>query len=164
MGRFANYQSQMSGMQLNSLEVQKNVQYCLITGAAQTVSSSNELNPEMKLVIIHRHKKKKKKKKNPPKIKPHPTGQSLLLLHCFFSCSVLQELSVHFVCRQLNIPDHRSTDETVFHRQHVWIFLWICDTDVCELNVQVLVNRMKCSADAQVVFELHHHILPHQRL
>lgn len=46
----------------------------------------------------------------------------------------------------------------------MWILLWIRDTDVRQFNVQVLINRVKCSTDAQVIFELHHHVLPHQGL
>jgi hypothetical protein len=32
---------------------------------------------------------------------------------------------------------------------HVRIFIWICDTNVCQLNVQVLVHRMQCATYAE---------------
>jgi hypothetical protein len=32
---------------------------------------------------------------------------------------------------------------------HVRIFIWICDTNVCQLYVQVLVHRMQCATYAE---------------
>lgn len=51
---------------------------------------------------------------------PPTDDPSLLLLHGLFPRSVLQELSVHLICRQLHVPDHRAANETVFHRQLEW--------------------------------------------
>jgi len=27
-------------------------------------------------------------------------------------------------------------------RYHMWILVWICDADVCEFNVEELIDRM----------------------
>lgn len=78
--------------------------------------------------------------RTPIPVESHEEGPSLLLLHGLFPSSVLEQLRVHLVCGQLHVPHHRASDEAVFHRQHVRIFLWICDTDICELYVQILVH------------------------
>lgn len=36
---------------------------------------------------------------------------------------------------------NRNADIQQDEAYHVWIFLWICDTDVCELDVQVLKHK-----------------------
>lgn len=79
---------------------------------------------------------------------PRPAAPSLLLLHGFFPCSVLQQLSVHFVCRQLNVTDHRSTDEAVFHRQLQQMKTVSVKTDSRHSVLELLVSFKECTFKA----------------
>lgn len=49
----------------------------------------------------------------------------------------------------MKIPDDRSTNEAVLDREHMRIFLWICDADVCQLNVKILIHTVQRSRDAK---------------
>jgi len=46
----------------------------------------------------------------------------------------------------------------------VWIFIRVRHRDVGQLNVEVLVNRMKGATNGEIILELYHHILAHQGL
>lgn len=96
--------------------------------------------------------------------------------YSFFPRRVLQQLCVNVLTRQLHISHYRSTDETILHRsmdvatlesfflhaewypewipnlylQHMRIFLCVVHTDVCEFDVQILVNWMEGAANAEM--------------
>jgi len=85
-------------------------------------------------------------------------------LCCLFSGGVLQERRVTLVSGQLNVPDNRPSDEAGLYREHVGILVRVCDRDVGQLNVEILVDRVECPVDAEVVLQLHHHVLANQGL
>jgi len=41
----------------------------------------------------------------------------------------------------------------------MWILVWICDADVCEFNVEELINRMQCATYAIQTQTIHTHII-----
>lgn len=47
-----------------------------------------------------------------------------------------------------SLPNDGSTDEAILDRKHVWILLRICDTDVCELDVEILIHTVQGSCYA----------------
>ena len=59
-------------------------------------------------------------------------------------------------------PDNTPPDEAVFDAEHVGILVWVGHTDVCELDVEVLVHGVEGAADGEIILELHHHVLTHQ--
>ena len=89
--------------------------------------------------------------------------RSLFALSSFFPGGILQQMCVNFVSRQLdiseedevtndatddeNLPDNTATNETVLDTEHVRIFIRICHTDVCQFNIQVLVNLANIYSD-----------------
>lgn len=77
----------------------------------------------------------------------------LFALLGFFPGCVLQQLRVHFVGRQLNVTNHRSSDEAVFDSQHVRVFVRIRHTDVGQFDVQILIDRMQSAANGQIVLQ-----------
>ena len=40
----------------------------------------------------------------------------------------------------LRSPDNTPSDEAVLDAEHVGILVWVGHTDVCELDVEILVN------------------------
>ena len=64
----------------------------------------------------------------------------LLVLGSFLPGGVLEEVSVHLVPGQLDVPHHAPPDEAVLDAQHVRILVGVGDADVCQLNVEVLVD------------------------
>ena len=84
----------------------------------------------------------------------------LFALSSLFPSCILQQMCVNLVTRQLDIsekeevmddvqdedealPDNTATNETVLDTEHVRIFIRIRDTNVCQFDIQVLVNLEK---------------------
>lgn len=95
--------------------------------------------------------------------------------HSLFPGSILQQLCVHFIAGQLYVSHHRAANETIFHRsviwrrdigqcgfiiganypivrmklylQHVWVLFRIIHTDVCQFDVEILVDGMQCATN-----------------
>ena len=44
------------------------------------------------------------------------------------------------------------------------ILVLVDDASVLKLDIEVLVNRVECPADRQIVLKLHRHLLPHELL
>lgn len=91
--------------------------------------------------------------------------------YIFLSRSILKKLGINVVCWKLNVsknhhkllfivtsvsmlqsssPHNASSDKAVLDAQHVRILLGICDTDVCELNIEVLIYAVQCSWYAKI--------------
>ena len=64
----------------------------------------------------------------------------LLVLSSFLPGGVLQEVSVHLVPGQLDVPHHAAPDEAVLDTQHVGILVRVSHADVCQLYIEVLVH------------------------
>lgn len=47
---------------------------------------------------------------------------------------------------------------------HVRVALLVHHSNVCELNVEELIHRVKCTPEAQVILKLHNHFSPNERL
>ena len=61
-------------------------------------------------------------------------------------------------------PHNTPSDEAVLDAEHVGILVWVGHTDVCELDVEILVNGVQSAADGEIILELHHHVFTHQGL
>lgn len=79
------------------------------------------------------------------------TGRTAALLpradHSLLTRRILQQLRIHLVGGQLHISHHGAAYEAILHAQHVRVFVGICDTDVCQLYVEILIHRVQCPAD-----------------
>ena len=69
-----------------------------------------------------------------------PAPALLLVLSSFLPGRVLQEVGVHLVPGQLDVPHHAAPDETVLHAQHVGILVGVSHADVCQLYIEVLIH------------------------
>jgi len=87
---------------------------------------------------------------------------SLFILSRLLASRVLQKLGVNLICWQLNIADHWPPDEAVLDREHVRMLVRVCHADISQLYVEVLVHTVQCSADWEIILQLHHNILAHQ--
>jgi len=87
---------------------------------------------------------------------------SLFILSRLLTSRVLQKLGVHLSCWQLNIPDHRPPDEAMLDWEHVRMLIRVSHADISQLYVEVLVHTVQCSADWEIILQLHHNILAHQ--
>lgn len=54
----------------------------------------------------------------------------------------------------MDIAHHRATDKNIFHGAQVGVFDFLVDTDVVQLDVEVLVDALEGPRDFDVVFQL----------
>ena len=78
--------------------------------------------------------------------------------------SILQQRGVAFFGGQLDVADDGAANEAVFDGEHVRILFRIRHRNVRQLDVEILVYRVKRPVDGQVVLQLHHHVLAHEGL
>ena len=81
-----------------------------------------------------------------------------------FAGSVLQQRRVAFLGGQLDVADDGTANEAVFDGEHVRILFRVRHRNVRQLDVEILVDRVKSPVDGKVVLQLDHHVLPHERL
>ena len=67
---------------------------------------------------------------------------------------VFEEVDVHFLRREGNVPDDATTDETVLDAEEVWTLLRVVDRYVVKLEVQELIHTDKGADDCDVVLKL----------
>ena len=61
-------------------------------------------------------------------------------------------------------PDNTTPDEAVLDTEHVGILIRVSHTDVCELDVEILVHGVQSATDGEIILQLHNHVLTHQGL
>ena len=68
---------------------------------------------------------------------------------------VVQQLDIDAAGGQVHVAHHAAAHKAVAHRQHVGVLGLVHHPDAVELDVEVLVHRVKGAADGQVVLQLH---------
>lgn len=80
-------------------------------------------------------------------MRPNPTFRVFIFFFflslCFSTCRILQQLSVNFSTRQNNVTNHRTTNKAILHTHHVRKLFLVFHANFRQLDVQILINRMK---------------------
>ena len=78
----------------------------------------------------------------------------LLLLSCFDACCIFKEIEDGLVLGDVYVAHDAATDEAAVDGDELGVFQLILDGDVCEFDVEKLIDRVKRSGDFDVVLEL----------
>jgi hypothetical protein len=89
---------------------------------------------------------------------------SPLMSSCRPPRRVLQQLRVDVCSRQLDVPHDAASYEAVVDGDEVGMLVGVRDLHVVELDVEVLVDGVQRTTQRQIVLQLHHYGLTHQRL
>ena len=79
-------------------------------------------------------------------------------------CGIVQQGGVHLPLWQMDVAQHRPTDEAGLHVQHVRVLVQLGHGDVGQSDVVELVDRVQGAPDPLTVPQLNNNLLPNQGL